>query len=271
MATYVIGDVQGCADAMHRLLSAIDFDAKRDHLVFAGDLIARGENSLAVMQWVLDHQDSCRAVLGNHDLNFLAVASGLKVVNNKDNTGSLLNASICDQVIDWYRSCQLVMDIEEHNVFIVHAGVWPGFDRKTLLTEVELVHKRLQSSQWVQSLAAMYGDEPNHFSQAKTDDEKARFLINSCTRMRFVEESSLNLDFTCKKAPEYAYQGLIAWMDVNGCQTFDRQILFGHWAALNGNRQNAALMALDTGCVWNGSLTAVRLEDRQLIKVSNEI
>ncbi len=271
MATYVIGDVQGCAGAMLRLLAVIDFDAQRDHIIFAGDLIARGESSLTVMQWVLDHQDSCSAVLGNHDLNFLAVASGLRAAKRQDNIESLLHASICDQVVEWYRSCRLVMDIEVHNAFIVHAGVWPGFDRETLLTEAELVHKRLQSSQWIQSLRTMYGDEPKHFSQAKTDDEKARFLINSCTRMRFVEDLSLNLNFNCKKSPEFAHRGLTAWMDAPRSQAFDRQILFGHWAALNGVRQDSSVIALDTGCVWNGLLTAVRLEDRQVIKVPNEV
>ncbi len=271
MATYVFGDVQGCAGAMLRLLKVIDFNTQRDHVIFAGDLIARGEDSLAVMQWVLDHQNSCSAVLGNHDLNFLAVASGLRAANKKDKIESLLNDSICDRVIEWYRSCRLVMDMEAYNAFIVHAGVWPGFNREKLLNEVELVHDRLQSSQWIQSLNTMYGNEPKHFSQAKSDDEKARFLINSCTRMRFVEGSSLSLNFNCKTAPQFAGKDLTAWMDVAAGQDFDRQIIFGHWAALNGVTQNSSTIALDTGCVWNGFLTAVRLEDRKLIKVPNGI
>ncbi len=271
MATYVVGDVQGCADAMLRLLKVIDFDTQNDHLIFAGDLIARGEDSLSVMQWVLDHQDSCSAVLGNHDLNFLAVASGIRAANTKDNIESLLNDPICDQVIEWYRSCHLVMDFEAYNAFIVHAGVWPGFDRETLLTEAQLVHDRLQSSKWIHSLNTMYGNEPKHFSQAISDDEKARFLINSCTRMRFVEGSSLSLNFNCKTAPEFAGENLTPWMDAAGSQDFGRQIIFGHWAALNGVTQNSSLIALDTGCVWNGFLTAVRLEDRELIKVPNGI
>ena len=271
MATYVVGDVQGCWGAFQRLLSNLAFNPQNDHMVFTGDLIARGEDSTAVMQWVLDHQDACSAVLGNHDLNFLAVASGIRDANSKDKTQPLLNSPICNDVIHWYRQCPLAKDLPEHNALVIHAGVWPGFDRDTLLTEIGLVHQRLRAEEWVASLQSMYGNTPAHFDQATTEDEKARFLINACTRMRFVDPKSFALDFNCKDAPELAPKNLSAWMDAPKRITVDRQILFGHWATLNGRKNDSNIVALDTGCVWGGYLTAIRLDDRQLIQVASGV
>ena len=268
MATYVVGDVQGCWGAFQRLLATLAFNPQKDHMLFAGDLIARGEDSTAIMQWVLDHEDACSAVLGNHDLNFLAVAAGLRPAKSKDKTQPLLDSSICSDVIHWYRQCPLAKDLPGYNALVVHAGVWPRFDRGTLLKEIELVHQRLTADDWVESLGSMYGDAPAHFDEAKTDDEKARFLINACTRMRFVDQKSLTLDFNCKDAPALAPKNLCAWMDAPNRITIDRQILFGHWATLNGRQNDSNSIALDTGCVWGGYLTAIRLDDRQLIQVT---
>lgn len=271
MATYVVGDVQGCWNAFQRLLGALSFNETQDHLIFAGDLIARGDDSLSVMQWVLDHQQACSAVLGNHDLNFLAVAADLRSPKSKDKTTTLLESSICDDVVDWYRHCPLVKDLPQHKSLIVHAGVWPLFDRETLLTEIELVHQRLQSEHWVQSLQSMYGNTPANYQDARTEDDKARFLINACTRMRFVTIPSMDLDFSCKDAPELAPEGLCAWMDAPNRKLIDRQIVFGHWATLNGRKNDSHAVSLDTGCVWGGYLTALQLESRQLIQVASSV
>ena len=271
MATYVVGDVQGCWGAFQRLLSALSFDSKNDHMVFAGDLIARGEDSAAVMQWVLDHHDACSAVLGNHDLNFLAVASGLREAKPKDRTQQLVDSVICEDVINWYRQCPLAKDFPEHHAIVIHAGIWPLFDRDTLLSEIQLVHQRLSGDGWVESLRSMYGNTPAHYSDAQTNDEKARFLINACTRMRFVDSHTLALDFNCKDAPELAPIDLCPWMDAPGRVTIDRQLIFGHWATLNGRRKDTDLIALDTGCVWGGNLTAIRLDDRQLVQVASGV
>lgn len=269
MASYVVGDVQGCWGAFQRLLSALAFNPRKDHMIFSGDLIARGEDSTAVMQWVLDHQSACSAVLGNHDLNFLAVASGIREANPKDKIQPLLDSPICKDVINWYRRCSLAKDLPEHNALVVHAGVWPEFDRVTLLKEIELVHQRLRADDWSESVRSMYGNEPAHFDKAKTDDEKARFLINACTRMRFVDQKSLTLDFNFKDVPELAPQNLCAWMNAPNRLNIDRQILFGHWASLNGRVNHNDIVALDTGCVWGGYLSAIRLEDRRLIQVAS--
>ena len=271
MATYVVGDVQGCWGAFRRLLSALSFDPQNDHMVFAGDLIARGEDSAAVMQWVLDHHDACSAVLGNHDLNFLAVASGLREAKPKDRTQQLVDSVICEDVINWYRQCPLAKDFPEHHAIVIHAGIWPLFDRDTLLSEIQLVHQRLSGDAWIESLRSIYGNTPAHFNDAQTNDEKARFLINACTRMRFVDSHTLALDFNCKDAPELAPIDLCPWMDAPGRVTIDRQLIFGHWATLNGRRIDTHLIALDTGCVWGGNLTAIRLDDRQLVQVESGV
>ena len=267
MATYVVGDVQGCYQAFRKLITKLQFNPENDHLIFAGDLIARGADSLAVTQWLLEHRDSCSAVLGNHDLNFLAVACGLREPKSEDRIQPLLESSISGSLIEWYRQCPLALDLAAHGILVVHAGVWPGFDRETLMAELDLVHQALLSSTWVDSLASMYGNNPTHYNDAVIDDDRLRFLINACTRMRFVNTASLALDFKCKESPDMAPPHLRAWMDIAQRFDIDRTIVFGHWASLNGNRHDEQVIALDTGCVWGGHLTALRLEDRRLIQV----
>ena len=267
MATYVVGDVQGCYQTFKKLITKFQFDPQNDHIVFAGDLIARGPDSLAVTQWVLEHKDSCSAVLGNHDLNFLAVTCGLREPKSEDRIQPLLESSISGPLVDWYRQCPLAMDLAKYGVLVVHAGVWPGFDRETLMSELDLVHQVLLSSTWVNSLASMYGNTPAHYNDAVINDDRVRFLINACTRMRFIDTSSLALDFNCKESPDMAPPHLTAWMDIAQRVAIDRTIVFGHWAKLNGSRHNEQCIALDTGCVWGGHLTALRLEDRRRIQV----
>ena len=266
MATYVVGDVQGCFKSFQALIHAISFDPLTDHMIFAGDLIARGEDSLGVMDWVLTHQSAVSAVLGNHDLHFLAVAAGLKTAKKKDQTDALLASSILADCVAWYRQCPLAIDRPDEHAFIVHAGVWPGFDRTQLLEALTPVHQLLASPNWISALETMYGNSPAHWDQAESQEAKSRFLINACTRMRYVE-SDLSLEFEHKEAPEYVARPLCPWMDHPARIALDRQVIFGHWATLNGRRRTEKVLALDTGCVWGGQLTAVRLDDRQLIEV----
>lgn len=266
MATYVVGDVQGCFKTLRALLASIAFDPQRDHLIFAGDLIARGEDSLGVMDWVLTHQSAVSAVLGNHDLHFLAVFAGLQTPKRKDQTEALLASPIAADCAEWYRQCPLVLDRPDDHALMVHAGVWPGFDRAQLLTALTSVHQQLTSPDWITALETMYGNSPVHWDQAETAEAQSRFLINACTRMRYVE-SDLSLEFAHKKAPELVPDTLHPWMDHPARIALDRQVIFGHWATLQGRRRNDEVIALDTGCVWGGHLTAVRLDDRHVIEV----
>ncbi len=262
MATYVVGDVQGCYQSLKALLSACQFRPGIDTLIFAGDLIARGPDSLSVMQWVLDHTDSVSAVLGNHDLHFLSVASDLKPVKARDRTEALLESSELDAVLDWYRRCPLTIDLPELDACVVHAGIWPGWDRPTWTDAIDHVHGRLRAESWQTHLGAMYGNTPAHPDQITSDDDAARFVINAATRMRFVKTTDLSLELTCKESPSEAPEGMIAWMDADTRTPIDRQIFFGHWATLNGHRRNHQVYALDTGCVYGGLLSMVRIDDR---------
>lgn len=268
MATYVVGDVQGCFASFQALLDTIAFDSTHDRMIFAGDLIARGPQSLAVLEWVLEHPQSAQAVLGNHDLHFLAVASGLKAPKKKDRTESLLMSSKRQAIVDWYRNCPLAIDLPEHQALIVHAGVWPGFDRSQLMQALKPVHERLGASDWVTALETMYGNQPDHWTRADSEITRTRFLINACTRMRYVLDD-LSLEFEHKEAPEYVSSGLMPWMDHPERIALDRQVVFGHWATLHGRRRTEAVFALDTGCVWGGQLTALRLDDRTLFEVAS--
>lgn len=268
MATYVVGDIQGCFQSLKALLTACQFRAGIDHVICAGDLVARGPDSLSVLQWVLDHQDTATAVLGNHDLHFLSVASGLKPSKPKDRTDAILESSDLDAVIHWYRHCPLTIDLPELQSLIVHAGIWPGWDRQQWLDAVELVHSRLQSETWVDHLQSMYGDTPAHPQDATTADEDARFVINASTRMRFVDPADFRLELTHKEAPADAPSDLVAWMDAPDRTPIDRHIVFGHWATLNGARRTREVFALDTGCVYGGHLSALRLDDQALIQVA---
>lgn len=267
MAHYVIGDIQGCYQSLCALLSTIEFDPQTDRITCAGDLIARGPQSLAVMQWVLAHQAVVDAVLGNHDLHFLAVAAGLKPAKDRDCTGDLLASPQLPEIIDWYRRCPLAIDLPEHQALVTHAGVWPGWDRIAWMEAMGEVSARLQSPQWIEHLAVMYGNTPAHPDHIASLDDRMRFSINAATRMRFVDRDTQALDFDHKEGPEMAPASLVPWMDSPLRVRVDRQVLFGHWAMLHGRRRNDAVFALDTGCVYGGPLTALRLEDRAVFSV----
>ncbi len=267
MAHYVIGDVQGCFQSLVALTAHIEFDPNRDQITLAGDLIGRGPQSLQVMEWVLEHTDSVDAVLGNHDLHFLAVAAGLKPIKPKDRTETLLQSPKRDRFVDWFRHCPLSIDLPEHRALVVHAGVWPGWDRTTWMAGMQTIQDRLLSTNWAHHLSEMYGNEPAHPDDAHTEADSARFLINAATRMRFVDRHSLALEFSHKETPDSAPDPLVPWMDSERRVALDRQVIFGHWAMLRGQRQDTRVCALDTGCVYGDRLTALRLDDRALLSV----
>lgn len=267
MAHYVIGDVQGCRRSLLALVDKIGFRPGVDRITLAGDLIARGPDSLGVMQWVLDHQDCVDAVLGNHDLNFLAVAVGHRDAKPNDRIQALLDSTALDAIVSWFRSCHLGIDLPEHRALIVHAGVWPGWNRNTWLNEVEAFSAHLSGPDWVRLLAEMYGNAPSHPEACVTTDDRLRFMVNASTRMRMVHRDTQALELTFKQHPAEGPEHLVAWMDSPNRVAIDRQIVFGHWALLNGERRSDAVFALDTGCVYGRRLTALRLDCRRCFEV----
>ena len=259
MAQYVVGDVQGCFEELMALLDQVDFEPSRDRLSFLGDLIARGPDSLAVMRWVLEHSDCCDAVLGNHDLHFLAITAGYKSAKPGDRIDALLADTRCADVVEWFRAQALVRHWPSLGVCLVHAGVWPGLSITALAQAAQLVQDRLQDDAWDVALKTMYGNQPTRFNPEDCVVDRARFLINACTRMRFLTQTG-DLEFTAKDHPRDTDSQLIPWMLYPGVPRTER-ILFGHWASLQGDSLASDCVALDTGCVWGGHLTLLRLDD----------
>ena len=261
MAHYVVGDVQGCFSELQALLQQVDFQPSRDRLSFLGDLIARGPDSLAVMRWVLAHSDCCDAVLGNHDLHFLAIAAGYKSAKPSDHIDALLADACCTEVVQWFREQALVRFWPDQGVCLVHAGIWPGLSIADLAEAAQLVQDRLMGDAWEDALKTMYGNQPTRYHSDDSAVDRARFLINACTRMRFLTADGA-LEFTAKEHPNETTETLIPWMCYPGVARTAR-VLFGHWASLRGDALASDCVGLDTGCVWGGSLTMLRLEDDQ--------
>lgn len=263
MATYAIGDVQGCFQPLQCLLEKIAFDPRRDRLWFAGDLVNRGPDSLAVLRFVRGLGDVAASVLGNHDLHLLAVAEGVRKPNRKDTLDAILEAPDRDVLLDWLRQRPLAYREDAYPYLMVHAGIppqWSVDDTLRLAHEVELV---LGGADHGQFLHHMYGDQPACWDESLTGFDRLRLITNYLTRMRFCTSDG-RLDLDNKGGPADAGAGLVPWFDHPARRSASTPILFGHWAALQGTSGISSVHALDTGCVWGGRLRALRLEDGQL-------
>jgi bis(5'-nucleosyl)-tetraphosphatase (symmetrical) len=262
---YLIGDVQGCCDALERLLAKIDFSPSRDRLWVLGDLINRGPESLATLRRLhgLGHAATC--LLGNHDLNLLAVAHGVRLPHKSDTLTEILDAPDRSRWLDWLRHQRLA--VHEHGWLMVHAGVAPQWDLATTLALAAEVEQVLQSAAVGDFLSAMYGDRPARWSDALQGTERLRFIVNTLTRARFVSADG-TLDLVTKEGAGAAPAGHFPWFEAPGRRTQGVPIAFGHWASL-GLINRPDLLALDTGCVWGRQLTAVRIEGdtREVIQV----
>jgi bis(5'-nucleosyl)-tetraphosphatase (symmetrical) len=271
MKTYVIGDLQGCAHEAGLLLERIAADAqamKEARILFVGDLINRGPESLAALRHMKALSESSggriEALLGNHDLHLLAVAAGVQQASRSDTLDEILAAPDRDELIAWLRRRPLAMFVDAH--LLVHAGVppqWSAEQTMQLAAEVEAV---LRGDGWVDFLARMYGNEPDRWDDSLTGIERLRCIVNALTRMRLCWPDG-RMDFLHKesdKGPEGS--DLLPWFDVPGRRTAGVTVVFGHWSAL-GLVLRPNLVGLDSGCVWGGKLTAVCLDDRTLLQV----
>ena len=262
---YLIGDVQGCCDALERLLAKIDFSASRDRLWLLGDLINRGPASLATLRRLQGLGSAATCLLGNHDLNLLAVAHGVRRPHASDTLTEILDAPDRSRWLDWLRHQRLA--VHEHGWLMVHAGVAPQWDLPTTLALAGEVEAVLQSNAVGDFLSAMYGDRPARWSDALQGMERLRFIVNTLTRARFVSADG-TLDLVTKEGAGAAPAGHFPWFEAPGRRTQGVPIAFGHWASL-GLINRPDLLALDTGCVWGRQLTAVRIEGdtREVIQV----
>lgn len=262
MATYAIGDVQGCFTALKSLLTAIAFRADRDRLWFVGDLVNRGPESLATLRFVRQLGGNAVTVLGNHDLHLLNVASGCRRARQDDTLDDILNAPDRESLLDWLRQQPLVH--LEGEYLMVHAGLlpqWQADDAVKLAAEVELA---LRGTGFMDFMRGMYGDEPRTWSEELTGIDRLRVITNAMTRMRVCTAAGA-MEFKFKSTPDKIPAGYFPWFDVPGRRSRDQVMVTGHWSAL-GLMMRPDLLALDSGCLWGGALTAVRLEDREVFQ-----
>jgi bis(5'-nucleosyl)-tetraphosphatase (symmetrical) len=256
MALYLIGDVQGCDGALGRLLDTVGFSPSRDRLVVLGDLVNRGPDSLAAVRRLMALGSSAQTLLGNHDLHLLAVSQGVRPPHRSDTLDGILDAPDRPALLDWLR--QRPLALMERGWLLVHAGVlpqWSAADALELAHEVETV---LQSPDWSVFLHGMYGNTPARWAPTLTGDDRLRVIVNAFTRLRFCSAEG-EMEFKTKSAASTPPAGFMPWYAVPGRRTAGVPVAFGHWSTL-GRLMTPTLMALDTGCVWGGCLTAVRLD-----------
>lgn len=262
MAIYAIGDVQGCHAELVRLLELIRFDAARDRLWLVGDLVNRGPDSLAVLRLVKSLGDAAITVLGNHDLHLLAVAEGVAELHRSDTLDEVLNAPDRDVLLDWLRS-QRLLHVEDGFV-LVHAGLLPQWSVKRAAGLAREVEQALRGKDHVNFLAHMYGNQPKSWDDALTGYKRLRVITNALTRMRICTDGG-EMEFKFKGEYHDIPAGYRAWYEVPGRTSRDATVIFGHWSAL-GLMVGDNAIALDTGCLWGGPLTAIRLDDRKLFQ-----
>jgi bis(5'-nucleosyl)-tetraphosphatase (symmetrical) len=262
---YLMGDVQGCAQALEQLLAQLAFSASRDRLVVLGDLVNRGAGSLAVLQRLSALGDAAVCLLGNHDLHLLAVAQGHRHLKEGDTLQDLLNSPDLAQWTDWLRHQRLAH--VESGWLCVHAGVVPQWDTTQTLALAAEVQALLRSPALPDFLAQMYGNDPHQWRDDLQGTPRLRFIINTLTRIRFCSDAG-ELDLKTKEGAQAAVPGFRPWFEVPGRRSQDQPIAFGHWSAL-GLINRPDLLALDTGCVWGGQLSAMRVDGgrRDLIQV----
>jgi bis(5'-nucleosyl)-tetraphosphatase (symmetrical) len=265
---YLVGDVQGCCGALRRLLAQLDFSASRDRLYVLGDLVNRGPQSLQTLRLLRSFGDSARCLLGNHDLHLLAVAFGARRLHRNDTFGDVLNAPDRDAWIAWLREQRLAAF--EQGWLMVHAGVAPQWDTATTLRLAGEVQAVLRSPELDEFLHTMYGDEPARWDTNLQGNRRLRLIVNVLTRIRFVDTDG-TLDLTTKDGAAAAPPGHVPWFDAPRRLTQGTPIAFGHWSTF-GLVNRPDLLGLDTGCVWGGQLTAVRIDGgrREVVQVECE-
>lgn len=262
MSTYAIGDIQGCFEALNLLLEKIQFDPARDRLWLVGDLINRGPDSVEVLRWARGLGDRGVTVLGNHDLHFLAVAEGDVPPHRNDTLEELLTAPDRDELIDWLR-CQRMIYAEGDWV-LVHAGLLPQWTVEQAVRLGGEVEAALSGDNYRDFLKHMYGNQPDHWDDGLTGIDRLRVITNAMTRLRVCSSAGV-MDFNHKGSPGTRPKGTLPWYEVPGRKSANANIVFGHWSAL-GLNVGSRHVALDTGCLWGGQLSALRLEDRQVFQ-----
>jgi len=264
MATYAIGDLQGCFDPLRELLGEIGFRESADRLWFVGDLVNRGPQSLEILRFVKSLGDRATVVLGNHDLHLLMVAEGQAKAHRQDTLETILEAPDREELLTWLRGLPL-MHVEDEYA-MVHAGLLPSWSVSRALGLARETEQALRGPDWRALMAHMYGNQPDHWDDALSGYKRLRVIINAMTRLRICTADG-RMEFGYKGRVEDIPAGYLPWFAVSGRKSANATVICGHWSAL-GLLTRKNLLALDCGCLWGGQLTAVRLEDRRIYQVS---
>jgi bis(5'-nucleosyl)-tetraphosphatase (symmetrical) len=257
MSIYAIGDIQGCFDDLLRLLDAISFDKNTDQLWFAGDLVNRGPKSLETLRFVKSLGSSAVTVLGNHDMHLLAASCIKRTANKKDSLNQVLESSDSHELIHWLRHQPLFH--HNHEFCLVHAGLPPQWDFKKTQKMALIAEQALRRPDYSLFLKQMYGNKPNLWSSHLKGMSQLRFIINCFTRMRYCDAEG-RLDFANSGPIGTQPKNLLPWFEVPNRKSADMRIIFGHWSTL-GYYEGSNCYAIDTGCLWGGQLTALRLDN----------
>jgi bis(5'-nucleosyl)-tetraphosphatase (symmetrical) len=266
MGLYLIGDVQGCDSALGALLEEINFSPSRDTLYLLGDLVNRGPASLAVLRRLQALGDAAQCVLGNHDLHALAVACGAQPLRRHDTLSELLAAPDARALLEWLR--QRPLGLYEHGILMVHAGVVPQWNAAQTIAACALVTGALRQPDYADWLRNLYGNTPARWQDDLQGIDQLRLIVNAVTRIRFCTADG-TMEFASKEGVGAAPAGYMPWFEVPGRKTADVTVAIGHWSSLGlVNRPN--LIALDTGCVWGGCLSALRIDGgrREVVQVA---
>jgi len=251
---YAVGDIQGCAPSLKALVKKLP---KKSNMIFLGDLVNRGPDSLGALRQLKSLQESGRAecILGNHDLHLLAIDAGLRNTKGLDTVDAILKAPDRKELINWIRNRP--MALSNGKVLTVHAGVLPQWDLQQTIECAQEVEKALRSKSYKDFLANMYGNTPNKWSKSLKGYERLRLITNALTRMRFCTPSG-QVEFESKEGLENGPKGYIPWFNAPKRKTTDTLVYFGHWSTL-GLLRRSNVIGLDTGCVWGGKLTALEI------------
>ena len=263
MSRYAIGDIQGCHAEFRQLLELIAFDPARDRLWLVGDLVNRGPDSLAVLRAVQALGEAATTVLGNHDFHLLTVAAGHRRPHRHDTLTAILDAPDRDELLDWLRRRPLV--VRDGELLLVHAGLLPSWTPATAVMLSREVEAMLASPEYDEFLRQLYGDEPATWDDDLTGYDRLRAIVNACTRLRFCTADD-TMEFREKRGREHAPEGFLPWFAHAERRSARVTIVCGHWSTLDLMLAPNVLM-LDSGCLWGGTLTAVRLDDRRVFQV----
>jgi bis(5'-nucleosyl)-tetraphosphatase (symmetrical) len=266
MAIFAIGDLQGCYEQFRKLLDLVGFDRTKDRLWLVGDIVNRGPDSLKILRFVKGLTEAVTLVLGNHDLHLLMVAEGYSPLRRNDTIQDILSAPDREELLHWLRQQKLLH--LDGNYAMVHAGLLPSWSIAEARELANSVEAMIRGEEFHEFCAQMYGDQPDHWNDKLSGYPRLRVIVNAMTRIRVCTPQG-KMDFKFKGMLKDIPQGYLPWFDVPNRASGEKTIIFCHWSAL-GLQLRDNLIALDSGCLWGGALSAIRLEDRKVFQVPCE-